>query len=144
MAKNKDALLLVCSFLVVLLFASMAHAQLQTVMTINDINYFDIHVPNVYIVDLRKVDLMSNFVLKCASGPGALDLNLTFTGLNSKYERASPETRNLPSQKEVEMTLKKPLAPAYTGQYNCTALYEDGVVETVSWYIYFYPGKCQV
>jgi len=28
----------------------------------------------------------------------------------------------------------------YTGRYNCTARYPNDLIETVSWYVYFYPA----
>lgn len=32
----------------------------------------------------------------------------------------------------------------YTGSYNCTARYKSGRIESVSWYIYFYPNDGQL
>ena len=130
--------------LLVALLMTVASSLAQgTTLTVNELEFFDIHVPNVYVVDLRKevVTLGAEFTLKCASGPNALDLNLTFTGLNSKTQGVQRKLINVPSSKVVEMTLKPPLQSTYTGQYNCTALYENGRIESVSWYIYFYPGK---
>ena len=114
----------------------------STSLFVNDLEFFDIHMPNVYIVDLRKQinNRKNEFVLTCKSGQNALDLNLTFTGLNSKNTRVEKNLINVPGTKEVQMNLKTPLQSIYTGQYNCTAVYENGLVESVSWYIYFYPG----
>ena len=114
----------------------------ETSMTINDLDFLDFYEPNVYIVDLKNPIHTRGieFVLTCASGLKALDLNLTFTGLNSKTKGVQRKLINVPGRKQVEMTLQQPLQSAYTGQYNCTALYDDGVVESVSWYIYFYPN----
>ena len=44
-------------------------------------------------------------------------------------------------RKQIKISLEQPFKPEYTGRYNCTALYKNGRVETISWYIYFYPGK---
>lgn len=53
---------------------------------INDIDMFEIYRPNVYIVDLRKEEnLNKKLIFTCSSGPKALDLNLTFTGTDSKF-----------------------------------------------------------
>jgi hypothetical protein len=43
-------------------------------------------------------------------------------------------------RKEVKLALDLPLQPEYTGRYNCTARLPNDVIETISWYIYFYPG----
>ena len=132
--------------LIIILFTSKTIVNLTnakgTSLSINDLDFLDIHLPNVYIVDLRKEinQREDEFILMCKSGPNALDLNLTFTGLNSKTKRVEKNEINVPGSKDVQMRLKTPLQSTYTGQYNCTALYENGLVESVSWYIYFYPG----
>lgn len=46
-----------------------------------------------------------------------------------------------PGIKELKMSFPPPIQGAYTGRYNCTARYENNRVETVSWYIYFYPNN---
>ena len=51
-------------------------------------SYYVDGTSNVYIVDLRKVPaLRSSLVFKCSGGPGTVELNLTFTGLNPRTEK---------------------------------------------------------
>ncbi len=138
---NNKLFHLVNILLVLEAIVNLTNAQ-GTSLSVNELEFLDIHLPNVYIVDLRKeINNRDNeFELTCKSGPNALDLNLTFTGLNSKTKGVQRNVINVPGSKSVNMNLKMPLQSIYTGQYNCTALYENGLVESVSWYIYFYPG----
>ena len=114
----------------------------QPSMSVNNLDFFDMHERHVYIVDLRKdSNKQSPLVITCNGGPRALDLNLTFTGLDSTIQRVPSDQIDVPGSKKLELTLNQPLQSVYTGRYNCTARYENDVVETISWYIYFYPGK---
>jgi hypothetical protein len=62
-------------------------------MDINDVDFFEIHQSNVYIVYLnQRSNRNREFVLKCSSRE-ALDLNLTFSGLDYKISRVSKMSR---------------------------------------------------
>ena len=39
------------------------------------------------------------------------------------------------------MKFNTPLKSEYTGRYNCTARYPNNLIETISWYVYFYPAN---
>ena len=55
------------------------------------------------------------------------------------FLKISIQKLNLPGRKEVQIGLNTPLNLEYTGKYACTAQYPDKI-ETISWYIYFYPN----
>lgn len=57
-----------------------------TKFEVNDLSMLDIHRPNIYIVDLRKEsNLNKKLIFTCSTGPKALDVNITFAGVKSKY-----------------------------------------------------------
>ena len=84
MAWSIVKILTVC---LLLLFTQFISSQsLETKFTINDKHLIETHDPDnhVYIVDFRKNDNSKKFFqLLCTSGQDSLDLNLTFTGINS-------------------------------------------------------------
>ncbi len=94
---------------------------------------------HILIVDLKNNgNSLKKFDLLCLSGPDNLELNVTFSGVGTTIERADDKT-DATGRRRVSLTLNPPLLPEYTGRYNCTARYKNDVIETVSWYVYFYP-----
>ena len=60
----------------------------ETQLRVTESNLFESHDTNVYVIDFSKNDKINKkFSFVCSSGPNALDLNLTFTGLDSKIEK---------------------------------------------------------
>jgi hypothetical protein len=81
-----------------LLFANAQLPSQNVRMGINDVDFFEIYRSNVYIVDLSKrYNRNKEFVLKCSS-ERALDLNLTFNGLDYKISRV---TKNINHQSHL-------------------------------------------
>lgn len=94
----------------------------------------------VLIVDLKRgTNSMEKFDLLCLSGPESVELNISFSGVRSMLNRADENT-DATGRRRVHLTLEPPLLPELTGRYTCSARYKNGAVETVSWYVYFYPG----
>lgn len=59
-------------------------------------NIFDHYKNDVYVVDMRKhLPKPNPFTLRCLSEPDALDLRMTFTGLDSKVQTVSPRIISL-------------------------------------------------
>lgn len=115
-----------------------------TSLKISDQNLLETHDSknNIFIVDFRNNDNSKRkFELICESGPNSLDLNLTFTGFNSIHENLPANEVNILGKKKLTLVLNPPLLAEYTGRYTCTSLNKNNVIETVSWYVYFYPGK---
>lgn len=98
--------------------------------------------PNVYVLNLSKNNNKNKqLTFKCSSDPTSVELNLTFTGLNSKLVKLPESNLNTPGRKQVELLLNPPLEPEWTGRYNCSSRRLDGSIETQSWYVYFYPDN---
>ena len=38
-------------------------------------------------------------------------------------------------RKQIKISLEQPFKPEYTGRYNCTALYKNSRVETISFWL---------
>ncbi len=114
----------------------------ETKLSINDDKFIEIHEPGVYIVHLKREETKTKpIVLTCSSGDQSVDLNLTFTGFDSKEVKLPADQVNKVGSKQLQMKLEQPLKTTFTGRYNCSALYKDGRYETISWYVYFYPDN---
>jgi hypothetical protein len=98
------------------------------------------HKENIYIIDLKNDYSNQDFQLVCESGPNALDMNITFTGINSRTETLPSYQVDTPAKKLVALSMPSPLVARYTGRYECTAKYENNLVEVVSKFIYFFPN----
>jgi hypothetical protein len=80
-------------FLLVIIGSALAQLQSDTQLTINDLSFLQLHEPNVYIVNLRDETLAArDAILTCSCGEKCVDLNLTFTGFESKAEKVSQAT----------------------------------------------------
>lgn len=82
----------VLSLLAIALFHLSDGIQLKPV----EKRVFELHRTDVYVVDSRKhLSTINPFTLRCLSGPNALDLRMTFTGLDSKVQTVSTRTKYL-------------------------------------------------
>ena len=85
--KSINLCILLVSFIVV---ATGVAGSFSPQLTINNKNILESYGDNVYVIDFSKNDNANKqFVLTCSSGPNALDLNLTFTGLRSRIEKVN-------------------------------------------------------
>ena len=84
---NRSSIAGILTFCLLMLFTRFISSHsLETKFTINDKHLLETHNSDnhVYIVDFRKNDNSKKvFQLLCTSGQDSLDLNLTFTGINS-------------------------------------------------------------
>lgn len=137
-------LLSVLLFIVIINNSYVIAQSFGTSLTISDQSLLETHDAenNIYIVDFRNnYNSERTFELTCESGPESLDLNLTFTGFNSKVEKLAANQINTPGKKKLSLVLNPPLLAEFTGRYTCSSLNRDNAVETISWYVYFYPGE---
>ncbi len=99
------------------------------------------HQENVYIVNLKNDYSEQDFQLICESGPNAVDMNITFTGIDSRIVTLPSFQTVVTGKKYLFLSMPSPLVTKYTGRYECTARYENDEVETVSKFIYFFPDN---
>lgn len=60
----------------------------ETILTLNNPSLLEEFKSKVYIIDLSKNNNKNKqFILTCSADSNALDLNLTFSGINPIYER---------------------------------------------------------
>ena len=102
---------------------------------------------NVFVVELdflRKSPRLSmiDLELMCIyDGVEPLtDLSIHFSSGAQSSTLVSLTNNTSTNPKEAMLRLDQPLKPEYTGRYTCSASLSNGVVKTISWYIYFYQG----
>ena len=97
---------------------------------------------NVYVIDLSKNDHKNKqIIFTCFSDVNTLELNLTFSGLISKLIQIDKNDLNKPGRKQIKLEWNAPLESDYTGRYTCVSRKKNDLIETVSWYVYFYPAN---
>jgi hypothetical protein len=85
-----NGLFIVLVLLVLNIGFTLAQFQGDTQLTISDLSFLQLHEPNVYIVNLQDGSLAGrDVILTCSCGDQCVDLNLTFTGFESKAEKVS-------------------------------------------------------